>query len=59
RDESYLSKLLIALATADGPGMIYLNELAGHKGKAGCRLFWGMPARRSETGKKYLPAFLK
>ena len=27
--------------TADGPGMVYMNGLVGHKGKCGCRLFCG------------------
>ncbi|KNZ76898.1 hypothetical protein J132_06806 [Termitomyces sp. J132] len=39
---SYLSRLYIILATADGPGMVYLNGLVGHSGKIGCHLWWAI-----------------
>ena len=32
----------LALATADGPGMTYLNGLVGHQGAFGCRLYCPM-----------------
>ena len=32
------SQLYIILATADGPGMVYLNGLVDHSGKIGCCL---------------------
>ena len=35
-DISYVSQLFIALVTADGRGMVYLNGLVGHSGKIGC-----------------------
>jgi Transposase family tnp2 len=38
----FVSKLLLGLATADGPGMAYLNGLVGHHGKNGCRLYCSM-----------------
>jgi hypothetical protein len=30
------SHLFLCLATADGPGIAYLNGLVGHHGKNGC-----------------------
>lgn len=33
----------LALATAGGPGMAYLNGLVGHHGKNGCHLFCSLP----------------
>ncbi len=46
RSRTFLSKLFLALNTADGPGMAYLNGLVGHHGKYGCRalLFRTRPA---------------
>ena len=43
-DRLLISNLFLALNTADGPGMAYLNGLVGHHGKYGCRLF-GVGAR--------------
>jgi hypothetical protein len=47
------------LATADGPGMAYLNGLVGHHGKNGCRLFCTVPGRHKQGGTHYYPALLK
>jgi hypothetical protein len=49
----------LCLATADGPGMAYLNGLVGHHGKNGCRLFCTLPGRHKEGGTHYYPALLK
>jgi hypothetical protein len=59
KNAMFYSKLFIALATADGPGMTYLNGLVGHKGKSGCRVFCSFPGRRRERARIYYPAFLK
>ena len=49
----------LGLATADGPGMTYLNGLVGHKEKNGCRLFCSLPGRHKEGKSQYYPALLK
>ena len=49
----------LVLATADGPGMTYLNGLVGHHGKNGCRLFCSVPGRHKAGGSHYYPALLK
>jgi hypothetical protein len=49
----------LALATADGPGMTYLNGLVGHLGKNGCRLFCSLSGRHKAGGSHYYPALLK
>lgn len=53
------SKLFLALNTADGPGMAYLNGLVGHHGKFGCRLYCTVPGRHKPNGTHYYPALLK
>jgi hypothetical protein len=53
------SKPFFCLATADGPGMAYLNGLVGHHGKNGCRLFCTLPGRHKRGGAHYYPALLK
>ena len=53
------SKPFFCLATADGPGMAYLNGLVGHHGKNGCRLFCTLPGRHKQGGAHYYPVLLK
>ncbi|KAG6871562.1 hypothetical protein C0995_003064 [Termitomyces sp. Mi166 len=53
------SKLYIALATANGPGMVYLNGLVGHSGKYGCRLWCGLPGRHKPSAPMYYPVLSK
>ncbi|KAF8803010.1 hypothetical protein BYT27DRAFT_7226199 [Phlegmacium glaucopus] len=53
------SEPFLCLATADGPGMAYLNGLVGHHGKNGCRLFCTLPGRHKQGGTHYYPALLK
>ncbi|KAF9470601.1 hypothetical protein BDN70DRAFT_939565 [Pholiota conissans] len=55
----FLSKLFLALDTADGPGMAYQNGLVGHHGKYGCRLYCSVPGRHKPHGSHYYPALLK
>jgi hypothetical protein len=55
----FVSKLLLGLATADGPGMAYLNGLVGHHGKNGCCLYCSMIGRHKPGGSHYYPAALK
>ena len=59
RDTHYLSNLAIVLATADGPGMTYLNGLVGHSGKIGCRLWCGLVGRHKQGGPTYYPVLFK
>lgn len=49
----------LCLATADGPGMTYLNGFVGHHGRNGCRLFCTLPGRHKHGGTHYYPALLK
>ena len=55
----FSSNLFLALNTADGPGMAYLNGLVGHHGKYGCRLYCSVPGRHKPNGPHYYPALLK
>ena len=59
RNQLFVTKPFLALATADGPGMAYLNGLVGHHGKLGCRLYCSLEGRRKEGGSHYYPALLK
>ncbi|KAH0579357.1 hypothetical protein H2248_003497 [Termitomyces sp. 'cryptogamus'] len=59
RQETVTSKLYIALATADGPGMVYLNGLVEHSGKYGCRLWCGLPGRHKPGAPMYYPVLSK
>jgi len=45
-----VSKVFLALITADGPGMMHITGLVGYHGKHGCRLYCGM------RGCRMLPA---
>lgn len=58
-DRLFVSHLFLALNTADGPGMAYLNGLVGHRGKYGCRLYCSVPGRHKPGGSQYYPALLK
>ncbi len=55
----FQSNLFLALNTADGPAMAYLNGLVGHHGKYGCRLYCSVPGRHKPNGTHYYPALLK
>ncbi|KAG6896607.1 hypothetical protein C0992_007130 [Termitomyces sp. T32_za158] len=59
RQETVTSKLYIALATADGPGMVYLNGLVGHSGKYGCRLWCGFSGRHKPGAPMHYPVLFK
>ncbi len=59
RDEKFISRLFLALNTADGPAMAYLNGLVGHHGKFGCRLYCPVPGRHKPNGSHYYPALMK
>lgn len=59
QDTKYLSRLYILLATADGPGMTYLNGLVGHSGKIGCRLWCGLVGRHKQGGSHYYPVLFR
>jgi hypothetical protein len=56
----FKSTPFLALATADGPGMVYLNGLVGSHGGNGCRLYCGTRGRHKPgAGGHYYPALLK
>ncbi|RDX43647.1 hypothetical protein OH76DRAFT_1331159, partial [Lentinus brumalis] len=54
----FRSNLYLLLATADSPGMAYLNGLVGHNGAHGCRLFCGQRGRHRPSKPTYYPALL-
>ncbi|KZV85657.1 hypothetical protein EXIGLDRAFT_622775 [Exidia glandulosa HHB12029] len=56
---SYLTKLFIAYAMADGPGSTAWSSLVPHHGKIGCRLWCGMLGRHKPGCPHYYPATLK
>ena len=55
----FTSHPFLALGTADGPGMTYLNGLVAHHGKSGCRLYCSLTGRHKPGGSHYYPALLK
>ncbi|KAG2755621.1 hypothetical protein P692DRAFT_20869003 [Suillus brevipes Sb2] len=55
----YTSYPFLALGTADGPGLAYLNGLVGHHGKNGCRLYCGLKGRHKHDASHYYPVLLK
>ncbi|KAM5540304.1 hypothetical protein V8D89_006123, partial [Ganoderma adspersum] len=59
RDMCFLSQLFLALITADGPGMTYLNGLVGHQGAQGCCLYCFVRSRHKPEATNYYPALLK
>ena len=56
--QRFSSKPFVVMATADGPGMAYLNGLVGHTGVISCQLYCPVTGRCKETG-HYYPALLK
>jgi hypothetical protein len=59
QNKTFTSQLFLALNTADGPAMAYLNGLVGHHGKFGCRLYCAVPGRHKPNGSHYYPALMK
>ena len=55
----FMSQLFIALNTADGPAMAYLNGLVGNHSKFGCQLYCPNPGRHKLNGPHSYPALLK
>ncbi|KAG2052081.1 hypothetical protein BDR06DRAFT_828194, partial [Suillus hirtellus] len=51
----YLSNPFLALGTADGPGLAYLDGLVGHHGKNGCQLYCGLKKHHKEGCLHYHP----
>ncbi|KAG6914069.1 hypothetical protein DXG01_002594, partial [Tephrocybe rancida] len=49
----------LAMGTADGLGLIYLNGLVGHMGKNGCHLYCGVHGHRKPWEPHYYLALLK
>ena len=52
-DSYYISHPFLALVTADGPAMVYINGLVGHQGKIACQLYCPFPGRCK--GSHYYP----
>ena len=55
-DRIFKSYPYLLLATADGPGMTYLNGLVGHTGAYGCRLYCLTKGRYKPHTPIYYPA---
>ena len=53
---AFVSALILTLATADGPGVVYLNGLIGHHGKNACRLYCDVIGHHTR-GCSLLPRF--
>jgi hypothetical protein len=58
RKAIFKSDVLLAVTTADGPGMASLNGCVGHHEKYGCRLYCPLPGRHKPGGSHYYPACL-
>ena len=58
-DRLFKSYPFLAFATADGPGMTYLNGLVGHLGAYGCRLYCPTKGRHKPGATHYYPALLR
>jgi hypothetical protein len=52
----FVSRLFVALGSADGPGMAALNGCVGHHGKYSCRLYCPLVGRHKPGGTHYYPA---
>ncbi|KDQ54419.1 hypothetical protein JAAARDRAFT_182367 [Jaapia argillacea MUCL 33604] len=55
----YTSNPFLALGTADGPRLAYLNGLVGPTGAKGCRLHCPLKGRHKMGATRYYPALLK
>jgi hypothetical protein len=55
----FVSRLFLALGSADGPGMAALNGCVGHHGKYSCRLYCPLIGRHKPGGTHYYPARLR
>jgi hypothetical protein len=53
------SRVILALLTADGPGMSAMAGTVGHGGKYGCRQLCSLPGRHRDGDSHYYPAMLK
>ncbi|KAH7917470.1 hypothetical protein BV22DRAFT_994005, partial [Leucogyrophana mollusca] len=58
-DQVFTSNPYLALNTADGPGMTYLDGLVGHHGAYGCRIYCPLKGRHKPGGPHYYAALLK
>jgi hypothetical protein len=56
KDQLFQSYPFMALGTADGPGMTYLNGLVGHVGARGCRLYCPIIGRCKAGTCRHYPA---
>ena len=56
---TFLLAQIFALATADGPGMVYLNGLVGHHSKNACQLYCDVARHQKPGGSHHYPTLLK
>ena len=58
-NSTFVLKPFLALATADEPGMVYINRFVGYHGKHGCQLYCGVTGCHKPGGSHYYPTLLK
>ncbi|KAG1799619.1 uncharacterized protein BJ212DRAFT_1287930, partial [Suillus subaureus] len=56
---TFVSHPFLALGTADGPGLAYLNGLISHHGKNGCQLYCGVRGCHKAGCPHYYPAHMR
>lgn len=59
RDRTFISRLFLFLACADGPGLICMSNLVGHSGKVGCRMHCLIKGCHKQGASQYYPVLLK
>lgn len=59
RDRTFISRLFLFLACADGPGLICMSNLVGHSSKVGCHMHCPIKGRRKPGASQYYPVLLK
>jgi Transposase family tnp2 len=59
RNQLFITKPFLALATADGPAMAYLNGLVSHQGKYVCCLYCPVMGWHKPGSPHYYPTLLK
>ena len=59
RNRDFLSRLMLYLACADGPGLLTMSNFVGHQGKNGCRMQCPLRGRCKPGASQYYPVLLK
>ncbi|KAG1822720.1 uncharacterized protein BJ212DRAFT_1208683, partial [Suillus subaureus] len=55
----FISHLFLALALANGPGLLCMSSLVGHTGKNGCYMYCGLKGQCKPHASQYYPVLLK